>query len=86
MNYTILIWHWFRRWAFNVRLAGFTGLGLMCLMSPAASAVTSGNLLLTRTFNQTVAVANSPILVTATLTNLSSYMTQQITQMNRSTG
>jgi lysophospholipase L1-like esterase len=40
-------------------------------MSPAASALTSGSLLLARTFNKAVGLTNSPIIVTATLTNLS---------------
>jgi uncharacterized repeat protein (TIGR01451 family) len=55
------------------RILGLTGLGLMCLMSQTALAVTnSSSLALARTFDKTVAVTNSRILVTATLTNTSS--------------
>jgi lysophospholipase L1-like esterase len=64
MSRTFPAWYW-------SRIPGLAGLGLLCLMSPAASAVTSGSLLLARTFDKTVAVTNSPILVTATLTNTS---------------
>ena len=64
MRRTFSIWPW-------SRISGLTGLGLLCLMSPEALAVTSGSLALARTFNKAVAVTNSPILVTATLTNTS---------------
>jgi len=53
------------------RISGLAALGLFCLMSRAVLAVTGGSLALARTFDKTVAVTNSPILVTATLTNIS---------------
>jgi uncharacterized repeat protein (TIGR01451 family) len=61
----------FRISSFGFPVAGLVGLGLLCLMSQAALAVTSGSLALARTFDKTVVVTNSPILVMATLTNTS---------------
>jgi uncharacterized repeat protein (TIGR01451 family) len=68
---TFPTWHLFRISSFGFPVAGLTGLGLLCLMSQAALAMTSGSLALARTFDKTVVVTNSPILVMATLTNTS---------------
>jgi hypothetical protein len=80
MSCTFRHWNWFRissaravvpSQRVGFRLSGLAGVGLLCLMSQAALAVTSGDLALARTFNKTVAMTNSPILVMATLTNTS---------------
>ena len=51
------------------RGSALTSLAIWCLVSPGASAMTSGSLVLARTLDKAMAVTNSPILVTATLTN-----------------
>jgi hypothetical protein len=71
MNPTFPPRHSFRISNFGFRIRGLIGVGLLCLLSQAALAVTSGDLALARTFDKTVALTNSPILVTATLTNIS---------------